>query len=151
VPTTLPQYQLSSHDRRTQAVLDKAAATVAQLDLDHALQQQITDHIFESSSFSIFRAVHTGDFIERLIEATPSLTKRQKRELREIASDLIILARKAPHDTYEQGRAMQQEVRASTHKVPAIERFMADLNADWEAFVQGLHEEWQTVLRWLRS
>lgn len=139
----------ASHDRRAQAVFDKARAALHQLELDQVLQNQITDQIFDTSTSTLFRAVHTADFIERLIEVTPSLTELQKQELREIANDLLVFARKAPLDAYERGRARQQEVRTATSH--PVDRFLIDLRAEWLVFVHELDAEWQTVVRWLRS
>lgn len=137
-------------DRRTQALFAQVAAAIAQLELEQSLQQQITNQIFDSSASAIFRAVHTGDFIERLIEVTPSLTARQIQELRAIADDLIVFARKSPADAYERGRTLQQEARSPVIKPHAMARFAADVDAEAEAFWEALAQDWQALVTWLR-
>lgn len=140
----------SHPDRRTQALFAQVTAAIAQLELEQSLRQQITDQIFESSASAIFRAVHTGDFIERLIEVTPSLTTQQQQELRAIADDLIDVARQSPADAYERGRTLQHEARSAVTKPHALARLAAEVDAEAEVFWEALLQEWHTFVSWLR-
>lgn len=140
----------SHPDHRTQALFAQVTAAIAQLELEQSLRQQIIDQIFDSSASAIFRAVHTGDFIERLIEVTPSLTAQQQQELRTIADELIVLARQSPADVYERGRTLQQEARSAVTRPHALARFAADVDAEAEAFWEALTQEWQALVVWLR-
>jgi hypothetical protein len=134
-------------DRRTQAVLDQVAAAVAQLQIDQAIRQQITDQIFDTTHTALFRAVHTADFIERLIDVTPSLSDQQQDELRGVANDLILIARKAPQEAYERGQVLQQAARRPQRKSDALDGLIRDVQGELTA----LRKDLAGITRWLRS
>lgn len=139
--------QATVQDRRTQAVLDKAAATIAQMQIDQALQRAITDQIFDTSHAAAFRAVHSADFINRLIDITPSLTEAQEQELHGVVNDLILIARKAPQEAYERGKLAQQKVKEPQRSGDALDGFLGELRGEWNALLQEL----TSITRWLRS
>jgi ribosomal protein L17 len=145
--TSSSHYEMPAADHRTQAVFDQVAASLEQMDIDHTLRQAITEQIFDSSRVAMLRAIHSADFIHRLIEVTPSLSEQQHRELRGIADDLIQLARQAPQDAHERGKLQQQEPRDSQRKADALDGVVRDVQAEWE----GLKEEWASMTRWLRK
>jgi hypothetical protein len=134
-------------DRRTQSVLDKVEETLEQMEIDHVLRQKIMEQVFESSNLALFRAVHSADFIERLIEISPSLTKQQKRVLRSVTDELIQLAREVPQDAFERGMRLHEEARDAKHKLDALEVLAGEIQTEWE----GLKEEWSGFKQWLRK
>ena len=136
-----------AEERQAQAILDKVAATVERLELEHTMQQAITEQIFDSSRVAVIRAVHSADFIHRLIEITPSLTEHQHHALRGIADDLIQLARPAPQEVRERVQPQQPVIRDAGRPPDLLDDFLRDMQAEWE----GLKVELASVTRFWRK
>lgn len=141
----------TSQDRRTQAVLERMAAVIAQVQIDQTLRQQIMDQVFDTSHAAAFRAAHSADFINKLLAVTPSLTTQQQRELQGVVDDLILIARNTSRETYERGRIVQQEARELSRKPDALATFVTEVQGEWQDFCDGVKEEWDAFTRWLRS
>lgn len=122
-----------SVDRRTQAVLDKIAENVEQLEIDHTLRRAITDHIFDESRVAMLRAIHSADFIYRLIETSSSIPEHQKAAMRGIADQVIELAQQVPRDAYEDGRRQLEETRAPHRTTDGLDGVLQELQTEWNS------------------
>lgn len=135
-----------STEQRVQAVLDEAAKRVEALELAHAEERAILEHLFATSRAATFRAVDSADFIERLIGYSPSLTKRQHAALHGIANELIDLARQETRAAYEQGKA-QLNARASRRRPDVLDSFFGEVQSEWE----DVKQELSAIVRWIRG
>lgn len=120
-------------DRRIQAVFTEVAARAERLELAHRQERAIVEHVLDESYTAALRAIHTADFIHRLITVTPSLTKRQHRELEAMADDLIQAARQVSQAASERAR-LERSIAAKPERVPdALDGFLAEARSEWAA------------------
>jgi hypothetical protein len=133
-------------DQRIQAVFTEIAARAERLELSRRQERAIVDHVLDDSYAAALRAIHSADFIHRLIAVTPSLTERQHRELEAMADELIRAARQVPQDASDRAR-LERSLAAQTGRAPdALDGILAEARSEWEA----LKQEMASLTRWLR-
>jgi hypothetical protein len=115
---------------------------VRQLDLERQLDQAILDHVLDTSHTAILRAVHSADFIHRVIEVTPSLSAYQQEELGAIADELIAMVKRLPSDA--KARALAQ-LRPQSPRDDPLEELRQLLMQEWK----GAREDWRRLRNWL--
>ena len=104
------------------------------------------EHVLDHSYTAALRAIHSADFIHRLIQITPSLTERQHRELEAMADELIRAARQIPQDASDRA-ILANSTGAQTDRAPdALDGILAEARSEWEALKQDL----TGLSRWLR-
>ena len=136
----------SAADKRVQAVFAEVAARAERLELSHRQERAIVEHVLDDSYTAALRAIHSADFIHRLIQITPSLTERQHRELEAMADDLIQAARQVPQDASDRAR-VGRSIGAQTERAPdALDGILAEARSEWEALKQDV----TGLSRWLR-
>jgi hypothetical protein len=133
-------------DQRIQAVFAEVAARAERLELSRRQERAIVEHVLDDSAAVFLRAIHSADFIHRLIQITPSLTERQHRELEAMADELIRAARQVPQDASDRAR-LERSLAAQTGRAPdALDGILAEARSEWEA----LKQEMASLTRWLR-
>jgi len=125
-------------DRREQAVYETLASRVEELELDHTLEEAVIEHLLDRSRVAFLRAVHSADFIQRIITITPSLTQQQHDELRGIADNLFQLTRQVPREAYDRGTLGDQDTQEPKRKPDVLDGFFREGQAEWEALKQDL-------------
>ena len=140
----------NSAEQQVQGVLADVAARVEQLELTHRQERAIVEHVFDDSHVALLRAIHSADFIQRLIEITPSLTEKQHQELQGLADELIRAARRVPDDASDEAKLLLRGNQEPERQPDLLGRFVGWVRASGDT-KERKPDLLDDVFRWLRG